>query len=109
MAFTAKILAEGQLPNAKGTLYTVPASTKAYVKFLNAHNTAGGGIETIIFYVKKSGSTSRLLATGLLNFMEQLRAIDKDEALELGAGDIIEGQTTTAAKVDYTITGVEEQ
>jgi hypothetical protein len=108
MAFSSKILAEGQLPNAKGTLYTVPALTKAYVKFVNAHNTPGGGSEAVKFYIKKSGSVSRRLAHGTLTASEQLRAVDKDETLNLDAGDIIEGETTTAATVDYLVTGVEE-
>jgi hypothetical protein len=105
--FTAKILAQGQLPNAKGTLYTVPALNKTYVKFINAFNPSAG-VETIFFYVKKLSGSSRIIGTGTLDINEQHRVIEKDETLNLGAGDIIEGQTTTAAKVDYTITGVEE-
>jgi hypothetical protein len=107
MAFVGNILANGQLPNAKGTLYTVPALTTAYVKFVNAHNT-GGGSETVLFYVKKSAGTSRVLARAVLATNEQSRAVDKEETITLGAGDQIEGQTTTAATVDYLITGVEE-
>jgi hypothetical protein len=107
MAFTGSILANGQLPNAKGTLYTVPALTNAFVKFINAYN-SGGGTEAVKFYVKKSAGTSRVLAVGTMATKEQLRAIDKDETLNLAAGDVIEGETTTAATVDYLITGVEQ-
>lgn len=106
MAFIGQILAEGQLPNAKATLYTVPVATTAYIKFINAFNTAG--TETVIFYVKKSGSSSRILGQAVLTVDQQTRMIDKDETITLGAGDEIEGETTTAATVDYLITGVEE-
>jgi NaMN:DMB phosphoribosyltransferase len=105
--FTAKILAQGQLPNAKGTLYTAPVLTKAYVKFINAFNT-GGGTEVVIFYVKLSTGTSKIICRASLATLEQQRVIEKDETINLGPGDTIEGQTTTAATVDYTITGVEE-
>jgi hypothetical protein len=107
-SFAGKILAQGQLPNAKGTLYTVPNNVVTYVKFINAHNIPAGGSEAVIFFTKKSGGTSRLLANGTLAAREQLRVIEKDETINLSAGDVIEGQTTTAATVDYTITGVEE-
>jgi hypothetical protein len=105
--FTAKILAQGQLPAAKGTLYTVPVLTKAYVKFINAHNVSGGA-EAVFFYVKLSTGTSKILCRATLNINEQQRVIEKDETLNLGPGDTIEGNTTTATTVDYTITGVEE-
>lgn len=108
MPFEGKILATGQLPNAKGTLYTVPAATSAYIKFINAHSIVGAGSEIIQFFIKKSGGTSRLLANATLLAKEQIRVIDKDETLNLATGDIIEGNTTTAATVDYIITGVEE-
>jgi hypothetical protein len=104
--FVGNILATGQLPAAKATLYTCPVATHAYIKFINAHNTAG--TEALFFYTKKSGGTSRILARGTLNVNEQLRVIEKDETLNLGPGDEIEGHTTTAATVDYVITGVEE-
>ena len=107
MAFVGNILANGQLPNAKGTLYTVPALTTAYVKFVNGYNT-GAGSETVVFYVKKAAGTSRVLGRAVLAADEQTRVVDKEETITLGAGDQIEGETTTAATVDYLITGVEE-
>lgn len=105
--FVGSILAQGQLPNPKGTLYTVPANTNAFIKFINAFNPSVG-VETAIFYVKKSAGTSRTLGQAVLNQDEQIRIIEKDETLNLGPADEIEGETTTAATVDYTITGVEE-
>lgn len=105
--FEALILANGQLPAAKGTLYTVPGGKKAYVKYVGAFNPSGG-TETIRFYIKKAAGTSRQIARGVLLTNETLRAIEQGETLNLGAGDIIEGDTTTATTVDYLISGVEE-
>lgn len=107
MAFTAKVLADGQLPNTKTTLYTVPASTKAYVKFFSVFNT-NAAAQTVIIYAKKSGGTSRVIGRTVLQQNESARVIEIGEALNLGAGDVIEGQTTTASAVDYMITGAEE-
>lgn len=107
MAFTAKVLAEGQLPTAKGTLYTVPASTKAFVKFFSLFNT-NAAAQTIIIYAKKSTGTSKVIGRCVLQENEGARVIEIGEAVNLEAGDTIEGVTTTATAVDYFITGAEE-
>ena len=106
--YSGKILAEGQLPNAKGTLYTCPALTVTYIKFMAVTNEVGAGTELVVIYVKKSGSTSRVVCNGTLEEKEMIRVLDDGETLELSAGDLIEGETTTATTVDYVITGVEE-
>lgn len=105
--FTGKSLADGQLASTKGTIYTTPASTVAYVKFLSCHNT-GSTTETVIIYVKRSGSSSRVIGRAVLQGNEHCRFIDKDETITLAAGDLVEGVTTTATTVDFVITGVEE-
>lgn len=106
MGFLGKVLAEGQLASSKDTLYTVPASTTAYIKFFSCFNTNTTD-ETVIIYLKPA-STSRKVGRAVLSANEQVRFIDKDEALILETGDLIEGETTTASKVDYVILGVEE-
>lgn len=105
MAFTAKLLAEGQLPTVKGTIYTVPASTKAYIKFFSLYN-GNAAAQTVVLYVKRA--TSRVLNRVVLLQNESARIIEIGEALNLEAGDVIEGMTTTAAAVDYVISGAEE-
>ena len=101
--FTPKVLYEGQLPNTKTTLYTVPASTKAYISSMNGYNT-NTTTETVLIYYKP-GSTSRV---------QYRAALVQDGSMKVGpgdvleAGDIIEGETTTATKVDFVIMGVEE-
>lgn len=106
MAITVKVLADGQLANAKATLYTVPGATVAYIKFLSVHNVSGGS-ENVEIFVNTSG-TSRRIAYATLAANEGARVIDKDETLILDAGDLLEGRTTNATSVDYVITGAEE-
>ena len=100
--FTAKVLAEGQLPAAKGTLYTVPASTKAYVRKIFLYND-GAAVETILIYLKPS-STSRKVRRFVLAVDEGAEIAD----ILLEAADLIEGETTNATSVNYVIEGVEE-
>lgn len=102
MAYDYKVLAEGQLPNTKTTLYTVPASTQAAIQSASFCNT-GAGNNTVIIYLKP-GSTSRRVARVVLATNEQL--IISEFTLE--AGDLIEGEATNAAEVDYVITGAQQ-
>jgi len=106
MAFTGKVLADGQVASSKGTLYTVPGSTVTYVKWLSLHNT-NSTAETVIVYAKP-GSTSRIIARVVLQANEHARILDGNEVLILEDGDLIEAETTTASKVDFVISGVEE-
>ena len=101
--FAATVLGEGQLPSAKGTLYTVPGGTVTYVRAIRVHNPSGG-TETITLYLKP-GATSRVLTQAVLGSKETLVI---DDPITLQAGDLIEGVTTTATTVDYVITGGEE-
>lgn len=99
-----KVLAEGQLSNVKTTLYTVPASKYALVKFFSCFNT--GATQTILIYANISG-TSRLIARAQLLSNEFARIIEKEETLTLEAGDFIEAESTNASVVDFLITGAE--
>jgi hypothetical protein len=98
---TPVVLAEGQLGNTKATLYT--ATTTVLVKFGHVHN-QGSASETVIIYVK-AGATSRIIGRCVIAQHESADFIDKDEALTLESGDLIEGETTNASAVDYVITG----
>lgn len=91
----------GQLPDTAGTLYTVPGGIKAYVNAVTLFCNAG--LETAVIYLTIDGVTATLKAVPL----------DTDESAEitkfgLKAGDTIDGETTTAATVDYTIDVVED-
>jgi len=105
MAYTIKNLANGQLPSSLGDLYTVPSGTSAIIRSITLVNT-NTTTETInIYYLQSGGTARRILPQNL-----QLAAgnsLTVDVILTLGAGDKIQGQTTTASKVDYVISGVE--
>lgn len=106
MAITPGSLADGQLPNAKGTLYTCPALTAAVIRSLVLVNT-GAGINAVNLYLKRSGGTSRRIIAKDLDLATGVDlAFDCEKSmLMLSAGDVIEGDATTAAEVDYSITG----
>jgi len=105
MAYTIKNLANGQLPSSLGDLYTVPSATSAITRSITLVNT-NTTIETVnLYYLQSSGTARRILPKDL-----QLAAgnsLTVDVILTLGAGDKIQGATTTASKVDYVISGVE--
>lgn len=101
--FTPKVLAEGQLSSSKGTLYTVPTSTGAYIKQISFYNN-NAAAQTINLYLKP-GSTSRQVKRYVL---AQYESAIFDFSTVLEAGDLIEGDSTNASAVDYVITGLEE-
>jgi len=106
MTLAIKSLADGQLPATTGDLYTVPASTRALIKTIkvvNLNTTA----ETINLYLKPSGGTARCIIPKNLSLGAGYLLVVDDE-LTLEAGDKLQGSATTAAMVDYTISGVEE-
>lgn len=106
MAFDGKVLADGQVASSKGTLYTVPASTVAYVSFFNIYNT-NSSTQTVLVYINSSG-TSRLWRRFELAENESADLLDQGQRLVLEAADLIEATTTNATSVDYVIAGVEE-
>jgi hypothetical protein len=109
MAITAKSLADGQLPIAKTTLYTCPASTQAIIRQIRCTHVSGAATtETVRLYLKVSAGTSRLIGRGMIDQDEQFHVLTDSESYSLEAGDVIEGLTTTATTVDYTIVGAEQ-
>lgn len=101
---TPRILAEGQLASSKGTLYTVPSSVRAQVTFFAVFNTSGSA-ETTKIYIKP-GSTSRQIEEYSLAGKGSARVVANGEILSLEAGDLIEGESTSATTVNYIISGV---
>jgi hypothetical protein len=100
--FTPKLLANGQLPNAKGTLYTCPAATQTLVKTINL--VATNISRTINIYIKRVTSRRIIAKDTNLDITLEL-AIERNIILE--AGDLIEGDASAAAEVDYLIFGTE--
>ncbi len=101
-----KSLADGQLANSKGTIYTTPASTRAIVKNIILVNT-NTTTESVNLYFKASGGTSRRIIPKDTQLATSNKLI-MDDVITLEAADLIEGDTTTASKVDFVINGVEE-
>ena len=105
MTVTIKSLKDGQLPDAKATLYTVPASTQTVVnriRLVNTNSTA----ETVNLYFKASGGTSRRIIPKDYSLAASAELI-MDDVLTMEAADVVEGDTTTASQVDYVISGAE--
>lgn len=102
--FVAKPLADGQLPSSKGTLYTVPALTVAYVKQMRIFNTNASS-QTVIVFLNVSGTSRRV---GQFVLAQNESADVFSDAVQLSAADLVEGQSTNAAAVDYVLYGVEE-
>ena len=103
MAIEGQALADGQLPNVEGVLYTVPADTVTYIKSIVLANT-GAGQNIVILWVRLDGVNSRRIVRVPLETEEQLLF---DDPLTLEATDEIRGSATSAAEVDYVISGGE--
>ena len=106
MGVNIKSLADGQLANSKGTIYTTPASTEAIIKSIILVNTNTSS-EAVNLYFKASGGTSRRLIPKDTS-LPASNSLIMDDLVTLEAADILEGDTTTASKVDFVISGVEE-
>lgn len=100
-----KVLAEGQISNAKITLYTVPTNKKAVVRFLSLGNITAGTVVASIIYKR---ATDRQIYSGSIAANQSVIAISGASEFCLESGDKIEGVTDTATSLDYVITGVEE-
>jgi len=105
MAFNIKLLAQGQLGTTKAALYTVPASTQAIIKAITLVNTNTAAV-TVNLYVTRGTASRRIIPQNLNLGVGYLLETDLPYTLE--AGDIIEGDASVGAVVDYTIHGVEE-
>ena len=102
--FAAAVLADGQVASTKGTLYTVPGATIAYVYNIRLCNT-NAVVQDIDVFLNTSG-TSRQIARISLAQWESADVLS--QPMHLAAGDLIEADTITASAVDYIITGVLE-
>lgn len=105
MSFAGALMADGQVSDSKGTLYTVPASTVAYIGFFSLFNT-NAATQTIIVYI--NNGTSRKVRQFDLDQNESADVLESSQKIVLEAGDLIEAETTTASAVDFVISGVEE-
>ena len=104
--FTLKVLGNGQLPNAINDLYAVPASTSTIIKTITLVNT-NSVAEFINLYILPNDGTARRIIPKDCELRAQYSLIFDDE-LTLETLDKIQGDSTNASKVDFTINGVEK-
>lgn len=105
MSVNIVALADGQLANSKGTIYTTPASTQVVVKNIILVNTDTSA-RTVNLYVKP-GATSRRIIPKDLSLAAGAQFVMSDE-ITLEAADLIEGDASAATVVDYVINGITE-
>lgn len=105
--FEAAVLADGQLPNAEATIYTVPASTTVYVKRFSLFNTSTGDTQTVVVRLNVTG-TPRTWRRYVLEPLASAELLEHGDALMLEAGDLIRAYTSDATTVDFIISGVKE-
>jgi hypothetical protein len=103
--FSIKALGEGQLAGAKGTIYTVPSVTQTVIKTITLVNTTAGAL-TVNLYINSSGTSRRIIPKDLSLGAGEALETDRDYTLE--AGDLIEGDASSATSIDFTISGIEE-
>lgn len=99
MAFTADLLAEGQLPATKTTLFT--AASPTIIKSITLVNTDSVA-RTVNLYIKRT--TSRHIIPVNLSLAAGACYAD-DLNRVLGTGDILEGDASSASVIDYVISG----
>lgn len=100
-------LADGQLPDSQGAIYTSPAGTKSLVRKFTLANT-NATAQTIDLYIDVSGTPRFIRRIELLQY-ESVDVLTDDEEIVLDGGDAIEAVTTTAAAVDYYLGGATEK
>ena len=106
MAITAKELADGQLPNAKATLYTCPGATatvipKGGIRLCNTDTSS----RTVYLFANPAG-TSREIEDGLV--LGSKFVYTNPDVITLEAGGLIEGYADVVDKVTYVISGAED-
>jgi hypothetical protein len=103
---TAKGLADGQLPSARGDLYTAPAGTIAYIKSITLHNTDLSAHTCTITKEPTGGGTERVIIDVELSAGDTFYF---DESTILDATDVLRGDDGgTGSVIDYTVSGAEE-
>ena len=109
MSYLGKSLADGKVPIVLGSIYTVPASTRAVLKsitFFVVNNVTA----VIDVHVTRSGGTRRQLRRLSLTQFQAAEYLSNGETMVLSAGDALEAFTASggATDVDFLITGAEE-
>jgi hypothetical protein len=106
MAAALMTPAQGQLPNSKGTLYTVPGSTKTLFLRATLVNTDTSD-HTVNIYLKSAAGTSKRITPVSLSISAGQMYKVAIGGHELNAGGLLEGDADSASVIDYYVSGVE--
>ncbi len=101
MVVTIKSHADGQLAAIKTTLYTATGEVVTEVTYVNT----GAGNNAVNLYLCRSGSASRRLIPVALS-LEAVGGMMTCAKIAMSVGDKLEGDSTAANEVDYTIEGI---
>jgi hypothetical protein len=93
-------LADGQLANAQGDLYTVPGATAGVGVIVYLHNT-NASAEGVYLFLQRSGGTSRQI----MAFQIDAGGSAYARITALSTGDKIRGYADDASQVNYEIVG----
>lgn len=102
--FLPKNLGNGQLPNTKTTLYTVPGGANAILRSVSLVNTSASEV-TVNIYANFGAGSRRIIPKDLS--MGAGEAVGLDMNVTLDAATVIEGDAATASVIDYVLSGAE--
>jgi len=93
---------DGQLPDSKQTLFTVPSCLNFFIKFVVLVNSDGADT-TAELWINRGGDSRRIIRPYPLQANGDLQG---PMFIALTPGNLIEGRASTAEKVDYVISYV---
>ena len=100
-----KSLADGQLATSKGTLHTGATGKTTVITKLTLVNTGSSPVNVNLYFKASGGTSRRIIPKDMEMQGNGYAMIEEGQTLE--AGDLIEGDATSATTVDYTLSGVE--
>lgn len=97
-------LAQGTLPGTQGPIYTAPPGGKVITSIELANDSTGTGTCTINLFIRRKGrDAKRILPLNTQIAVEEV--ITEEKVRRLNEGDQIEGSSTDADDIDFTIEG----
>jgi len=106
MTYIVKNLGFGQLPAAKGTLYTTPAGGGTIIKTITYVNTCSSLGMDVNLFVRPSGEVSKRIIPPDLTLPARYSLV-WDNVICLEPGDCIEGDSGLSNAIDFEIFGTE--
>jgi len=104
MPYVGASLADGQLPDTVGTLFTATVST--IIRSFDVYND-GALRQDVVVYILRDGSTTRKVGRADLRQDEFAEVLSDGKVWVLSANDAIQAEADNANQVDFVITGAE--